>query len=141
MSICVTVFYICYKLIDSKDTLHKKNRITLLSILGLSIIIPSIHITTGIITEYSDSISQYLPAFDITQANTNNSSIINWNEFIPIIYLVGVAILLTKLIKDLLFIKRLIKESKKNRKRRRYHHCSSQTKYITFFVEKLYCNI
>lgn len=113
MSICVTVFYICYKLIDSKDTLHKKNRITLLSILGLSIIIPSIHITTGIITEYSDSISQYLPAFDITQANTNNSNIINWNEFIPIIYLVGVAILLTKLIKDLLFIKRLIKESKK----------------------------
>ena len=113
MSICVTVFYICYKLIDSKDTLHKKNRITLLSILGLSSIIPTIHITTGIITEYSDSISHYLPAFDITQANTNNSNIIDWKEFIPIIYLVGVAILLIKLIKDLLFIKRLIKESKK----------------------------
>ena len=113
MSICVTVFYICYKLIDSKDTLHKKNRITLLSILGLSIIIPSIHITTGIITEYSDSIWHYLPEFDIAQANTNNSNIISWKEFIPIIYLVGVAILLTKLIKDLLFIKRLIKESKK----------------------------
>ena len=61
MSICVTVFYICYKLIDSKDTLHKKNRITLLSILGLSSIIPSIHITTGIITEYSDSILHYQP--------------------------------------------------------------------------------
>ena len=39
-SVCLTIFYLFYKLLLSRDTFHRFNRIALLSLIMLSVIIP-----------------------------------------------------------------------------------------------------
>ena len=44
-SVCLTIFYLFYKLLLSRDTFHRFNRIALLSLIMLSVIIPFCEIT------------------------------------------------------------------------------------------------
>ena len=46
-SVCLTIFYLFYKLLLSRDTFHRFNRIALLSLIMLSVIIPFCEITFG----------------------------------------------------------------------------------------------
>ena len=45
-AICLALFYLFYRLLLSKETFHRFNRVALLGILLLSLLIPLIEVTT-----------------------------------------------------------------------------------------------
>ena len=52
-SVCLSLFYLCYRMLLSKETFHRFNRLTLLGILILSFLLPFIEITLPIASEMS----------------------------------------------------------------------------------------
>ncbi len=94
-SICLAVFYLFYRLLLSKETFHRINRIGLLSILLLSFIIPFIEFTVSSPTELHNqfiSIEDYI----IMNHNTvitdslDNDVQFGWSTFILLLYLLGI---------------------------------------------------
>ena len=50
-SVCLALFYLFYRLLLSKETFHRFNRVALLGILFLSFLIPFLEVTTAQPTE------------------------------------------------------------------------------------------
>jgi hypothetical protein len=50
-SVCLAIFYLFYRLLLSKETFHRFNRIALLALLLLSLLLPLIQLTTTQQTE------------------------------------------------------------------------------------------
>ena len=50
-SVCLALFYLFYRLLLSKETFHRFNRVALLGILFLSLLIPLLEVTTAQPTE------------------------------------------------------------------------------------------
>ena len=55
-SVCLTIFYLFYKLLLSRDTFHRFNRVALLGILLLSQLIPFCEITVPEESEVQQSL-------------------------------------------------------------------------------------
>ena len=55
-AVCLSLFYLFYRLLLSKETFHRFNRIALLGILFLSLLIPFIEVTTAHQTELSQTV-------------------------------------------------------------------------------------
>ena len=47
-SVCLVLFYLFFRLLLSKETFHRFNRMALLGVLFFSLLIPCIEVTTGI---------------------------------------------------------------------------------------------
>lgn len=94
-SACLAGFYLFYRLLLSKETFHRFNRIALLALLLLSLLLPLIQLTTTQQTEMHQTmltIEQLLmmadmPASEVTQAEGASVSGI---QIILIIYLSGI---------------------------------------------------
>ena len=52
-SVCLALFYLCYRMLLSKETFHRFNRLTLLGIMILSFLLPFIEITLPKASEMS----------------------------------------------------------------------------------------
>ena len=52
-SVCLVLFYLCYRILLSKETFHRFNRLTLLGIMILSFLLPFIEITLPEASEMS----------------------------------------------------------------------------------------
>ena len=55
-SVCLALFYLFYRLLLSKETFHRFNRVALLGILFLSLLIPLLEVTTAQPTEMAHTI-------------------------------------------------------------------------------------
>lgn len=99
-SICLTAFYLFYKLMLSKETFHKFNRIVLLSLFILSFIIPFIEITLHKATPYTgmalnfDALLAMAQSADVTADSIPSHN--NWLICILVIYLLGVIVSATR---------------------------------------------
>ena len=99
-SVCLAIFYLFYRLLLSKETFHRFNRIALLALLLLSLLLPLIQLTTTQQTEMHQTmltIEQLLmmadmPASGVAQAEGGSVS--------------GIQIILIKITKN--FMKRQI---------------------------------
>ena len=71
-SVCLTIFYLFYKLLLSRDTFHRFNRIALLSLIMLSVIIPFCEITLEKATAIQRPSDSYGPTSRPVQLDAND---------------------------------------------------------------------
>ena len=128
VSLSLAAFYLFYKLLCSRDTWHRANRILLLTILTLSAAIPFIYIDLGTINAEASVVIEELsmvltaePVADGTEAvSTTQPTLwqripwqkIPWRTLLASIYLIGLVVYLTKFIGGLVSIALLIHRSK-----------------------------
>ena len=127
VSLSLAAFYLFYKLLCSRDTWHRANRILLLTILALSAAIPFIHIDLNAINAETAVIIEELSMVLIAEPvsgeviQTSEPTLwqripwehIPWRSLLMGIYLIGLAVYLIKFIGGLISIVRLIRNSKR----------------------------
>ena len=127
VSLSLAAFYLFYKLLCSRDTWHRANRILLLTILALSAAIPFIHIDLNAINAETaviiEELSMVLVAEPVSGEviQTSEPTLwqripwehIPWRSLLMGIYLIGLAVYLIKFIGGLISIVRLIRNSKR----------------------------
>lgn len=87
-SVCLTVFYLFYKLLLSRDTCHRFNRVALLSLIVLSVVIPFHEITL----ERFTAIQRPVEAFWVAAPGVVSGETVGcplWLRISLIIYLLG----------------------------------------------------
>ena len=119
-SVCLAIFYLFYRLLLSKETFHRFNRIALLALLLLSLLLPLIQLTTTQQTEMHQTmltIEQLLmmadmPASGVAQAEGGSVSGI---QIILIIYLSGILFLVCRHLYSLSRLLALLRSGKKEK--------------------------
>ena len=113
-SICLTGFYLFYRLLLSKETFHRFNRVALLGILLLSLLIPFCEITVPKESEVQQTlvtIEQILTLADHvpqTEVQALPSSIPLWLPVLLCIYLLGILFFLGRNLYSLFHMLRLL---------------------------------
>ncbi|MDQ1265559.1 MAG: hypothetical protein QG635_710, partial [Bacteroidota bacterium] len=101
-SFSLCIFYLLYAFFLKKETFFSFNRAFLYFAIVFSLTVPLLHFNFGIKTY--DMSGLLLPTAEITQGHTSPDNVeysISLNEIIRIIYLIGFAVLLIKLLIDL----------------------------------------
>jgi murein DD-endopeptidase MepM/ murein hydrolase activator NlpD len=120
VSICLTVFYLVYILLFSRNTFFRMNRLYLLAALLFAFVIPATNFPmpeTSLDLNMSRVVknSMYVPLQELPGEATSKISILNYGEVWLAIYLAGALLLLAKMILSLLDILRLKKISTRHR--------------------------
>ena len=105
VALCLIAFYLTYKLLLSRDSLHLFNRFLLLSLIILSLVIPCIKVATHKTTVMTESFVQ-LEDMIVTPnvVEESSSSGISWWSILFIIYILGVGFFL---LRDIISVNRL----------------------------------
>ena len=119
-SVCLVLFYLFFRLLLSKETFHRFNRMALLGVLFFSLLIPCIEVTTRHQVEVQQavlSIEQLLlmAELEATPANVGavqETSAISWVQIVLLVYLVGILFLACRNIYSLICLFRLIHSGK-----------------------------
>ncbi|MBP6064228.1 MAG: TonB-dependent receptor plug domain-containing protein [Bacteroidales bacterium] len=115
-SLCLTVFYLFFKLLLSRETLYKFNRIVLLSLFAIALIIPFIHISFAKDVPYSGlalNIDQLIAmaASEESVAVAEKSSVDVWILGIFILYIAGVLFFLARMALSMVRIIMMVRSS------------------------------
>ena len=119
-SVCLVLFYLFFRLLLSKETFHRFNRMALLGVLFFSLLIPCIEVTTRHQVEVHQavlSIEQLLlmAELEATPANVGavqETSAISWVQIVLLVYLAGILFLACRNIYSLICLFRLIHSGK-----------------------------
>ena len=119
-SVCLVLFYLFFRLLLSKETFHRFNRMALLGVLFFSLLIPCIEVTTRHQVEVQQavlSIEQLLlmAELEATPANVGAvqaTSAISWVQVVLLVYLAGILFLACRNIYSLICLFRLIHSGK-----------------------------
>ena len=119
-SVCLVLFYLFFRLLLSKETFHRFNRMALLGVLFFSLLIPCIEVTTRHQVEVQQavlSIEQLLlmAELETTPANVGavqETSAISWVQVVLLVYLAGILFLACRNIYSLICLFRLIHSGK-----------------------------
>ena len=120
-SICLTGFYLFYRLLLSKETFHRFNRAALLGTLLLSLLIPFCEITVPDKSEVQQTlltIEQPLTLADHvphTEVHATSSSIPPWLPVLLGIYLLGILFILGRHLYALFHMLRLLRNGRQER--------------------------
>jgi TonB family C-terminal domain len=117
-AICIAAFYLFFKVLLSRDTFHRFNRIALLGILALSLIIPLILTAKKniFISALNNDTINIVDDFDIFANTTSNSEVLNvetGNIYLSILLLIYLSGCVISLIYSMLSIGLIIKTIKK----------------------------
>ena len=124
-SLILAAFYLFYKLLCSRDTLHRFNRRLLLLILALSAVIPCIHIELPTASQKVNAVFEELNmtiepteivASGVTTTEQTAPTLwqqIPWYAVFTGAYLIGLAVCLARFVSSLLSIVRLIRKSQR----------------------------
>ena len=116
-AVCLAVFYLFYRLLLSRETFHRFNRIALLGILILSCVIPLAEVTMKEPMEVSQQLltwEELLLVADLNQTaivETAPVSAITWCEGLLMAYLLGIVFFFLRNVWSLSRMLRLIKGS------------------------------
>ena len=122
-AVCLSLFYLFYRLLLSKETFHRFNRIALLGILFLSLLIPFIEVTTAHQTELSQTVltveqllmmAEAMDPAEVTVAQPEELSI-SWVQVLLLFYLVGIIFFACRNLYSLSRLLLLIKSGKRER--------------------------
>ena len=124
-SLSLAAFYLFYKLLCSRDTLHRFNRMLLLFILALSAVIPFIHIDLAIASQETNVLFEEL-TMNIEPSGVVTSEVVTtkkaaptpwqqipWRSVLIGCYLLGLTVYLVRFTSSLLSIVRLIRKSQR----------------------------
>ncbi|MDP3398235.1 MAG: M56 family metallopeptidase [Bacteroidales bacterium] len=102
-SLCLAAFYLFYKLLLSRDTFHRFNRVVLLSIFMLAVIIPWINIPANKDFSYPAISLNIEHLLELANFNEQSNSVNDtshlqlanlWASMVTLLYLAGVAVTL-----------------------------------------------
>ena len=122
-AVCLSLFYLFYRLLLSKETFHRFNRIALLGILFLSLLIPFIEVTTAHQTELSQTVltveqllmmAEAMDPAEVSVAQPEELSI-SWVQVQLLFYLVGIIFFACRNLYSLSRLLLLIKSGKQER--------------------------
>ena len=119
-SVCLALFYLFYKVLLSKETFHRFNRLALLGILVLSCLLPAVKIAISEPTALNQTVSDLESLLMLAElrAGTEAAETVSrfgWQEAIVGIYLAGVVFFC---VKNLIAIGRMCFLIHRNRKER-----------------------
>ena len=124
-SLSLAAFYLFYKLLCSRDTWHRQNRLLLLLIFALSAVIPFMYIDLGIaareasvfiegLTLVGEVVELEGATLDATPHPTTWWQQIPWLTLLTTLYLAGLIVCITHFIMSLFAIVSLIRKSKRH---------------------------
>lgn len=125
VSLTLAAFYLFYKLLCSRDTLHRSNRVLLLLLLILSSVIPFMYVDLGMDSQEANEVFEELtmttePTEDVTSASVAQESVspnlwqqIPWRAVLVGAYLIGLVVCLVRFASSLLSIVRLVRGSQR----------------------------
>ena len=119
-SVCLALFYLFYKVLLSKETFHRFNRLALLGILALSCLLPAVKIAISEPTALNQTVSDLESLLMLAELNAGTEaadtvSRFGWQEAMVSIYLTGA---FCCCIKSLIGIGRICTVIRRNRKER-----------------------
>lgn len=124
-SLILAAFYLFYKLLCSRDTLHRFNRGLLLIILSLSVALPLMRIDLGVVSQEANAVFKELTMTieptEIVASEAGTTEQVTptpwqqfpWHAVFIGIYIIGLAVCLARFISSLLSIVRLIRKSQR----------------------------
>lgn len=123
-SLSLAAFYLFYKLLCSRDTWHRQNRLLLLLILALSAVIPFLYIDLGSVASEASVIIEELSGTFVADAAELEAEAataprptwwqqIPWRTLLTAIYLMGLVVCFAHFLMSLLAIGQLILKSKR----------------------------
>ena len=92
-SVCLAVFYLFYRLLLSKETFHRFNRLALLGVLLLSCLVPLIEVTTQEASEMNQpfiALEDMLLMAELAPVMEEVSTSFPWRALLLLIYLLGI---------------------------------------------------
>ena len=124
-SLSLAAFYLFYKLLCSRDTWHRQNRLLLLVILALSAVIPFLYIDLGSVASEASVIIEELSGTFVADAAELEAEAataprptwwqqIPWCTLLTAIYLVGLVVCFAHFLMSLLAIGQLILKSQRS---------------------------
>ena len=119
-SVCLVLFYLFFRLLLSKETFHRFNRMALLGVLFFSLLIPCIEVTTRHQVEVHQavlSIEQLLLIAELEATPANVGAVqetptISWVQIVLLVYLAGILFLVCRNIYSLICLFRLVHSGK-----------------------------
>ena len=118
-AICLALFYLFYRLLLSKETFHRFNRIALLGLLVLSCIVPLIEVGTGATNAVNRQFISWEEMLMMAEMSTIAEEVVtptlSWREVLLLLYLVGIAFFLLRNLWSLGRMLSLINSCKKQR--------------------------
>ena len=118
-AICLALFYLFYRLLLSKETFHRFNRLALLGLLVLSCIVPLIEVGTGATNVVNRQFISWEEMLMMAEMSTIAEEVVtptlSWREVLLLLYLVGIAFFLLRNLWSLGRMLSLINSCKKQR--------------------------
>ncbi|SDH46358.1 M56 family metallopeptidase [Bacteroides ovatus] len=121
-SVCLVLFYLFFRLLLSKETFHRFNRMALLGVLFFSLLIPCIEVTTQHQVEVQQamlSIEQLLLMAELeatpVEAGAVQETVASWIQIVLLVYLAGILFLACRSIYSLISLFRLIHSGKQEK--------------------------
>ena len=124
-AVCLSLFYLFYRLLLSKETFHRFNRIALLGILFLSLLIPFIEVTTTHQSELNQTMLTVEQLLLMAEAGTMEPAgmeivqpeelSISWVQVLLLFYLAGIVFFACRNLYSLSRLLLLIKSGKRER--------------------------
>ena len=119
-SVCLVLFYLFFRLLLSKETFHRFNRMALLGVLFFSLLIPCIEVTTRHQVEVQQavlSIEQLLLMAELEATPAKVGAVqetptISWVQIVLLVYLAGILFLVCRNIYSLICLFRLVHSGK-----------------------------
>ena len=115
-SVCLAVFYLFYRLLLSKETFHRFNRLALLGVLLLSCLVPLIEVTTQEASEMNQpfiALEDMLLMAEPAPVMEEVSTPFPWRALLLLIYLLGILFFLGRHLWSLGRMLRLLRTSRK----------------------------
>ena len=116
-SVCLVLFYLFFRLLLSKETFHRFNRVALLGVLFFSLLIPCIEMTTRHQVEVQQavlSIEQLLMMAELNATTPEVGAVVqeapsvSWIQIVLLVYLAGIVFFACRNICSLICLFRLI---------------------------------
>ena len=118
-AICLALFYLFYRLLLSKETFHRFNRLALLGLLVLSCIVPLIEVGTGATNVVNRQFISWEEMLMMAEMSSMTEEVVtpawSWREVLLLLYLVGIAFFLLRNLWSLGRMLSLINSCKKQR--------------------------
>ena len=117
-SVCLAMFYLFYRLLLSKETFHRFNRVALLGVLVLSFLVPLVEVTSHEYSEMSQpflSLEEMLLMADIEPGGVLEETSVSfpWRALMLLLYVLGILFFVVRHLWSLDRMLRLLRASDK----------------------------
>lgn len=117
-SVCLAMFYLFYRLLLSKETFHRFNRVALLGVLALSFLVPLVEVTSHGMSEMNHpllSLEEMLLVADMEHGGVweEASNPFPWRALMLLVYVLGIVFFVMRHLWSLGRMLRLLRASRK----------------------------